>query len=135
VRRTVRSQGIHLLVLAITACLPLAACSEASTSSDVSQAQVLEWIDEGSAPLILDVRTPAEFAQGHVPGAVNISHHVLGDQLGQLGADHDAPIVVYCERGGRALRAQETLRAAGYKDVRHLEGDMQGWRASGLQVE
>jgi phage shock protein E len=63
--------------------------------------------------LLLDVRTPAEFAGGHVDGALNIPVQVLGQRLGDLGAK-DREIVVYCQSGGRSARAATELRAAGF---------------------
>ena len=85
--------------------------------------------------LILDVRTREEFASGHVPGAVNIPHTEVASRLGELGADQSRPIVVYCERGGRAGQAESQLASAGFGDLRHLEGDMSAWRTSGRPTE
>jgi rhodanese-related sulfurtransferase len=85
--------------------------------------------------VILDVRTEAEYASGHVPDAVNIPHDELAARLAELGAETSAPIVVYCERGGRATAAEGVLLDAGYANVLHLEGDMSAWRASGRPTE
>ena len=85
--------------------------------------------------LILDVRTPDEFASGHVPDAVNVPYDEVEARLGELGADRGRPVVVYCERGGRAGRAESVLLGAGFTDVRHLEGDMSAWRAAGRATE
>jgi rhodanese-related sulfurtransferase len=81
--------------------------------------------------LVLDVRSEEEFSASHVPGALNIPHDEIGDRLSEMGAAKSAPIVVYCQRGGRAGKAAETLLDAGYTNVLHLEGDMEGWLASG----
>ena len=111
--------------------------TEASTASaiDVSQTALLARIDAGEEMLILDVRRPDEYASGHVPGAVNIPHTELVDRLAQTDAFRDKPVVLYCERGGRAGRAADILLEAGYRSVQHLEGDMSGWRAAGLTSE
>ena len=88
------------------------------------------------APVILDVRTASEFRQGHIPGAVNISVFTLPFRLGRIPiTSKDEPLVVYCAHGPRAGLAGFILRVAGFKNVRHLEGDMKGWRAEGLPVE
>ncbi|HEY0714662.1 MAG TPA: rhodanese-like domain-containing protein [Polyangia bacterium] len=68
---------------------------------------------EGGA-LLLDVRTPEEFAGRHVPGALNIPVQVLGQRLAEVGSK-DREIVVYCQAGGRSARAAAELRQAGYK--------------------
>jgi rhodanese-related sulfurtransferase len=84
---------------------------------------------------ILDVRSGGEYASGHVPGAVHIPYDEVAMRLEQIGADRERTLVVYCETGVRAEVAERALRAAGYADVRHLEGDMHGWRKAGLPIE
>jgi rhodanese-related sulfurtransferase len=92
-------------------------------------------LDAGDAPLILDVRSPGEYAAGHIPGAVNIPHDALGVRLDELGADPDREIVVHCQSGRRAATAEQMLMDAGYTGIQHLDGDMAGWRSAGLPVE
>jgi rhodanese-related sulfurtransferase len=82
---------------------------------------------------LLDVRTPEEFAAGHVPGAVNIPHDQVAARLAEVPKDKD--VVLYCHSGRRAGLAADTLAAHGYKRLSHLEGDMQGWTATGRSVE
>jgi rhodanese-related sulfurtransferase len=78
---------------------------------------------------VLDVRTPEEFAAGHVPGAVNISHEQLAARLAEVPRDKD--VVLYCRSGKRAGMAADVLYANGYTRLSHLEGDMQAWVANG----
>ena len=92
-------------------------------------------IEAGSAPTILDVRTPEEFAAGHVPGAVNVPHDQLADRLAGLGLDPAAEVVVHCESGKRAMAAEAVLTEAGFEKVVDLDGHMKGWRAAGLPTE
>ena len=99
---------------------------------DISAQEVLALAGQASAPLLLDVRSADEFASGHVPGAINVSHEQVAAQLAALDAARE--VVVYCERGPRAAKAAEVLRGAGFR-VRHLSGDMGGWREQGLPVE
>jgi phage shock protein E len=91
--------------------------------------------DPPSGVVILDVRTEDEYASGHVPDAVNIPHDQLAARLSELSAETSAPVVVYCERGGRAGAAEGVLLDAGYANVLHLEGDMSAWRAKGLPTQ
>jgi phage shock protein E len=83
--------------------------------------------------LLLDVRAPAEYAAGHVPGAVNIPYDQVASQLGAIPKDKD--VVLYCHSGRRAGLAAEVLEANGYTRVQHLQGDMQGWQKDGRPVE
>ena len=70
-----------------------------------------------SGALLLDVRTPQEFADGHLEGAVNIPYDQIQRRLAELGADRDREIVTYCQAGVRSGRAQQTLQDSGFKNV------------------
>ena len=85
--------------------------------------------------VVLDVRTPKEFAEGHVPGAVNISHDQLEGRMAELAADRDRDVVVYCRSGHRAGIALGMLEKAGFERLYHLEGDYMGWAAAQRPVE
>lgn len=85
--------------------------------------------------LILDVRTPEEFADGHVPGAVNIPHDRIGERIAEVRDAGDVDIVLYCRSGRRAGMAAETLDRAGIGRLLHLDGDMLGWLEKDLPVE
>jgi phage shock protein E len=87
------------------------------------------------ATVVLDVRTPKEFAEGHVPGAINISHDQLEGRLSELDDDRDRDVVVYCRSGHRAGIALDMLEKAGFKRLYHLEGDYMGWTAAQRPVE
>jgi rhodanese-related sulfurtransferase len=104
----------------------------ANEQSEVSPQAVLALAGQADAPLLLDVRSAEEFAAGHVPGAVNVSHEQVAARIGELGPARE--VVVYCERGPRAAKAAAALSGAGFA-VKHLAGDMSGWREQGLPVE
>ena len=103
----------------------------ASDSSEISPQVLLDIAGQANGPLVLDVRSAEEFASGHVPAAINVSLQVAA-RTGEL--DPAREVVVYCERGTRAAKAAEVLRSAGFA-VRHLTGDMSGWREQGLPGE
>jgi rhodanese-related sulfurtransferase len=78
--------------------------------------KLVELVEKKSEPFILvDVRTPEEYASGHIPGAINIPHDVIGSQLPTQ--DRDALIILYCRSGNRSGIAKKTLEAAGFKKV------------------
>jgi rhodanese-related sulfurtransferase len=77
--------------------------------------------------VILDVRTPEEFAEGHVPGAINIPHDKLDARIAELMGDRSKDVVLYCRSGRRAALAADTLKASGFTKLLHLDGDMQQW--------
>lgn len=81
-----------------------------------------QLVEQGA--LLLDVRTPAEFHEGHVPRATNIPVQDLPHRLAEVGPK-TRPIVVYCRSGGRSASAAQILSAAGYQ-VRNI-GPMTAW--------
>lgn len=125
---------------ALIAGLPMLLAAMTATAADtvevaqVTPAQLTEMRARPDAPvLVLDVRTPEEFAAGHVPGAVNIPYDLVDERLSEIPKTDE--VVLYCRSGRRAALAAETLSAAGYTKLAHLTGDMQGWTAAGLPVE
>ena len=86
----------------------------------------------GSAPLVLDVRTATEYEAGHVPGAVNVPHTELAGRISELRLDDG--VVVYCRVGPRARLGEKTLREVGVEGILHLDGGFGAWRESGLPV-
>ena len=100
-------------------------------AADVPSITPQQLMESADPPLVLDVRSAEEFATGHVPGARNVPYDQVGARLAELGAPRE--VVVYCERGPRAAKAAAVLRDAGFA-VKHLSGDMSGWRAQGLPI-
>jgi rhodanese-related sulfurtransferase len=96
---------------------------------------LLEQIRTGTPPLILDVRSEAEFRSGHVPGAVNIPFWQIVSQAENLKVHRDAPVVVYCGHGPRAYMAGAVLRRMGFSKVSYLKGHMYRWKSLGLSLE
>ncbi len=123
-----------ILIIVLGTLVVAAACTlykSRSGGRDISQSRLLEWMEQKSNLCVLDVRTADEYASGHIPGAINISHDKISAHLDELTAHKDKNIVVYCERGGRARMAQNTLTKAGFPNVYHLTGDMTAWRDAG----
>ncbi|WP_258406019.1 rhodanese-like domain-containing protein [Shewanella acanthi] len=93
----------------------------ATTSTAAEQVQpqdpAIAWqmIDKGA--MVLDVRTPEEFAEGHLANAVNIPYEIVADEFAKRGIDKDTPVVVYCRSGRRSGIAIEALSAAGYNQT------------------
>lgn len=115
---------ITAVILACT--LPAAAM--AAHNDPLRAAKLVEMIKDDNAPLILDVRTKWEYEAGHVPGAMHVPHTRLGARLGDIPAGEQDRIVVYCEQGPRAHRAERILESAGYTRVQPLQGHMASWR-------
>ncbi|HRC40528.1 MAG TPA: rhodanese-like domain-containing protein [Tetrasphaera sp.] len=84
--------------------------------------------------IVLDVRTPAEFAAGHLPGAVNIDVEApdFGTRIAAL--DASLPYAVYCRSGNRSGVALAAMAAAGFTSAYHLGGGIGAWQAAGGEV-
>ena len=100
----------------------------------------LRALQSGGAPVI-DVREPAEFAAGHIPGAVNIPRGVLEFEVDghpavnctrdPALAHRDQPVVVYCRSGGRSALAAEALARLGFAEPLSLAGGFTAWAEQG----
>lgn len=127
-RSSIRLAAIALWLAALASCSP-------GADSSISQSELAARIGARGAPLIVDVRTRAEFDSGHIPGALHIPHTALPRRLQDLGTQSEREIVVYCEQGSRSVPAAAALRRAGFSTVRRLEGDMSAWRARRLPCD
>lgn len=117
----------------ITAAL-LAGCSggsDAITDVDVSAAQQI--VEDGNA-VILDVRTPEEFAGGHLPGAININVESSDFATKVAGLDESTETLVYCRTGNRSGVATDAMADLGFTDMSDLQGGIEAWAAAGEQV-
>ncbi len=112
----------------------LNACANNGNMRDIS-ANALSKNLKTSEMLIIDVRTPQEYAAGHVPGAINMPHTSITSQLEKLQGHKNKTIVIYCKSGRRAGMAEQTLSDAGFKQLLHLDGDMDGWLEGNYPIE
>jgi rhodanese-related sulfurtransferase/cyanate permease len=103
--------------------------------TQVSAAALLEQIDSGTAPTIIDVRTETEFAHGHVPGAIHMPFEAIRGRIDSIPGSRRDTVVVYCGHGPRAWMAGAVLRTHGFTDVRYLTGHFRKWRAAARREE
>ncbi len=83
---------------------------------------------------ILDVRTPGEFEAAHIGGAYNVPLDTIPEHAQEIGRITDAPILLVCQSGQRARRADASLRTIGMSNIHVLDGGMNAWIAAGLGV-
>ena len=77
--------------------------------------QAWEQIRDGA--LLVDVRTPQEFTQGYLEGALNIPHDQIKSRIDELGSDKERAIVLYCRTGRRADIVKAQLESIGFKNI------------------
>jgi rhodanese-related sulfurtransferase len=102
---------------------------------EVSVADVRKMIDARENIIILDVRDRHEFAEGHMPGALNISRGSLEFKVGVIIPDKNARIVVCCGLDLRSPAATRTLNELGYRNAVNMTGGLKAWREAGYAVE
>ncbi|MEO8258184.1 MAG: rhodanese-like domain-containing protein [Acidobacteriota bacterium] len=101
----------------------------------MTAATLLAEIEAGIAPAILDVRSWAEFARGHVPGAQHMPFWAVPVRRSQIAASPDDMLVVYCGHGPRAWLAGAVLRRHGFQRVVYLDGHLAAWRQAGFRED
>jgi hydroxyacylglutathione hydrolase len=106
-----------------------------TTSPEVTEIELAKLESRAAETLLIDVREPVEYAEGHVPGAVNLPQADLAARLDEL--PRDQPIFVICQGGYRSLRAAQFLKQMGFGLVESVAGGTAGWSAMGkpLQVD
>jgi rhodanese-related sulfurtransferase len=97
-------------------------------------AEVAELAREQTNVRLLDVRTPGEYETVHISGAYNVPLDTLGEHAREIRANVADPIVLVCQSGQRARKAEEALKAAGLDNLHVLDGGVNGWVAAGLPV-
>lgn len=107
--------------------------ASAVINKDVDVAEFESLAEKGNG-LLLDVRTPEEFAEGHLDGCMLMDFNSPGfrDEVAKL--DRDNPVYLYCRSGGRSGRAADIMTDMGFKEVYNLEGGIMAWQREGKPV-
>ncbi len=110
----------------------------AAAKQHITEISVEDAKEQLSDMLILDVREPSEYENGHLPGAVNIPRGVLEFKINahpdfQGATDRD--ILVYCQSGGRSALATEALNKLGYRKAVSMAGGFKAWLEKHYDVE
>ena len=111
----------------------LAGCSSSSSATDLDSQAFANKISEPGV-VILDVRTSAEFAAGHIEGAINIDVEGMQFESGIAELDKGATIAVYCQSGRRSGIAVDKMSKAGFTSLFNLQTGIADWQANGFPV-
>lgn len=119
---------IRTLILTIGVAFASNACAQSYADVDVAAARTMA---AGKDVVILDVRTPEEFRQGHLSGAVlaNINDPSFDAKVATIAKDKK--VLVYCAAGGRSARASKIMSDKGWKKVTNMKGGFNAWSAAG----
>ena len=88
-----------------------------------------------SGLVVVDVRSPGEFAATHIRGSYNLPLDALSGVASQLGGLRDETVALVCRTGVRASQAETILRRAGLDSARVLAGGIEGWEQAGLPLD
>ena len=102
------------------------------TAASVSPQELIRLMNQGA--LVLDIRKPDDFAQGHVNGAKHLSSEQILNAGDQFKRFKDKPVVVYCDSGSLAATAVRQLTQQGFTKAFNLRGGFAGWRADNLPI-
>ncbi|WP_440053692.1 rhodanese-like domain-containing protein [Pseudoalteromonas sp. T1lg65] len=118
-----RSLGVIILLF----------CMQVHAKQSISQQELLINQMSDSPYVIVDVRTPQEFSEGHIKGAINIPYNRIVKNRELVDRHKDKQLVVYCRSGRRAGIFIKSLEPEGFK-LMHLTGDMNAWMEAELPV-
>ena len=116
------------LILLLLAVMMLTACGQDKENDqgvvyvNITAEEAKQIMDNEEGYIILDVRTQEEYDEGHIPGAVVISHEEIAEKAEGVLTDKDQLILVYCRSGRRSKIAAEALAELGYTNIKEFGG-------------
>lgn len=116
------------LVFLLLAVMTLAACGQDKGNNqgavyvNITAEEAKRIMDNEEGYIILDVRTQEEYDQGHIPGAIVISHEEIAEKAEEVLTDKNQLILVYCRSGRRSKIAAEALAELGYTNIKEFGG-------------
>jgi len=111
----------------------LAVTGFAAEARNISSAQARELLARDKKVLVVDVRTPDEFRQARLRGALLIPLAELPQRLKEL--PRDRPLLLYCSVGARSSSAANLLASRGYREVYQISDGLVGWYRNGYPIE
>ncbi|MEO0493773.1 MAG: rhodanese-like domain-containing protein [Actinomycetota bacterium] len=131
-----------LQLLAVLLCASLLAVACGGSDDDAGPGIRLVDAADGAATLadppddlvILDVRTPDEFAEGHIDGAIMIDFYEADFSARLTELDPDVPYLIYCRSGNRSGQTRAILADLGFSDVADVDGGVLAWADAGLPL-
>ena len=111
-----------LAVMLLTACGQDKENDQGAVYMNITAEEAKQIMDSEESYIILDVRTQEEYDQGHIPGAIVISHEEIAEKAKEVLTDKDQLILVYCRSGRRSKIAAEVLVELGYTNIKEFGG-------------
>ena len=109
--------------------------SQMTKIENIKGADTVSYLEEHPDTVILDIRTPEEFASGHMANARNIDFRSSDFQELIDILDQDQTYLVHCQSGGRSGKSLEFFKRSGFKTIVHMDDGFGGWQSAGNPVE
>lgn len=125
-----------ILGLSVALMLGFISCHSSPKGNNVLNPNAFKAaLNDKTDEILLDVRTPGEYQEGHIKGSLNIdwNNSNFSDEVAKL--DKNKPVFVYCKSGGRSGSAVQALNGMGFKEVYDLDGGITQWKKAGMPVE
>lgn len=118
------TKNIQKILAALCLALLLAGCTSLDSAgyTQVSSEKAAQLMADYDDEIVLDVRTPEEYAEAHIPGAINVPNEEIGEEPIAELPDKDQIILVYCRSGNRSKEAAQKLADQGYTNVVEFGG-------------
>ena len=126
---------LSLIFLVFISLIFLNCQTKTSNSLVLVTVEEMKEISKLEGMQLVDVRTPAEYATGHIPNAQNIDFLDAEFEMNIQSLDKSKPVIIYCQRGSRSAKCASKLIANGFVKVYDLDGGFAQWEYSGLEVE
>lgn len=110
------------LVIVLTLALALSGCAGGASFKQISQDEARQIMEESDDYIIVDVRRADEFAEGHIPGAVNVPNETIEEEAADALPDKEQTLLLYCRTGNRSKQAAQKLADLGYSNVYEFGG-------------
>jgi len=123
------------LVLVLSTLGACAQTTEGGVRTDLDVTEVSQLMQEGKEIVLIDVRTPQEYEQGHLEGSelMNIYDADFESRIKEL--DKDKEYVVYCRSGGRSGKAASMMEKLGFTNIHNMKGGILAWNRAGLETK
>lgn len=124
-----------LFTILLTLALTLFAHSDTTTSvKNVDPAAAAKLLASEKKPVVLDLRTPEEYSEGHIAGAKNIDFLASSFSEEAAKLDRKQPYLIHCKSGGRSSKSLAVFKKLGFEQIIHLDGGILAWKEAGQET-
>lgn len=124
------SHNLCSLIVRFTDRYTTTSATDAHRKDRITVHQLTELINSGEEMVLVDIRLPWEYEEGHIPGSISIPYFQITEVASQ-GLLHDRRVVLYCRVGVKSIRTRNLVRAMGVEDVVDLAGGIFAWEEAG----